>query len=140
MSNFYQRLGLSQNATQEEIKKAYRKQAKRYHPDSNIGNEQAAETFKAICEAYECLSEPEKRRLYDETLANPQKGKAKQSSAKPGAAKPNKPFDPADIDGAFAQFFGHDPKQKPTDGNPKEANKSKNPMDTTALFNKFMGF
>ena len=65
-SEFYVILGIGQSASVGDIKKAYRKLARRYHPDINPGDRTAEELFKRISEAYEVLSDPEKRGFYDE--------------------------------------------------------------------------
>ena len=62
----YKTLGVSKKATDEEIKKAYRKLARKYHPDRNPGDEAAEEKFKEISAAYDVLGDPEKRKEYDE--------------------------------------------------------------------------
>ncbi|MEA3316696.1 MAG: molecular chaperone DnaJ [Bacteroidota bacterium] len=64
--DFYEILGVSKGATKEEIKKAYRKLALKYHPDKNPGNDAAEHKFKEAAEAYEILSNPEKKSRYDQ--------------------------------------------------------------------------
>jgi molecular chaperone DnaJ len=64
--NYYQVLGVSRNASNEEIKKAYRKLARKYHPDVNPGDKKAEEKFKEISEAYAVLGDAKKRKEYDQ--------------------------------------------------------------------------
>lgn len=89
--DFYNSLGVPADATPEQIKKAYRKLAIKYHPDKNPGNKEAEEKFKEVTEAYSCLSDPEKRETYDRY------GKKGLEEGGMGG------FDMNDI---FSQFFG----------------------------------
>src|SRR5262245_58495736 len=65
MAEFYSVLGVQRNASDDEIKKAYRKLAMTYHPDRNAGSKDAEERFKEITEAYDVLRDPNKRAAYD---------------------------------------------------------------------------
>ncbi|HVE76925.1 MAG TPA: molecular chaperone DnaJ [Actinomycetota bacterium] len=90
MADYYEVLGVSREADESEIKKAYRSLARQYHPDANPGDPEAEHKFKDVAEAYAVLSDPEKRRQYDLF----------------GSAGPSASIDPFDI---FASFFGGGP-------------------------------
>src|SRR5256714_4013541 len=82
--DYYKILGVSKDASEKEIKQAYRKLARKYHPDVNPDNKQAEEKFKEINEANEVLSDPEKRKKYDEMSSYYQ-----QYGRWPGAGEPS---------------------------------------------------
>src|SRR5690242_17499170 len=64
--DYYETLGIKKNASADEIRKAFRKLARKYHPDVNPGDKAAEEKFKAISEANDVLSDPKKRKIYDQ--------------------------------------------------------------------------
>ncbi len=80
MSNYYEILGVSKNATADEIKKAYRTLAFKYHPDRNQGNAEAEEKFKQISAAYDVLGDEAKRRQYDMGYSTDSYGAARSQS------------------------------------------------------------
>ena len=113
--DYYSLLGIPKNATQADIKKQYRKLAIKYHPDKNPGNKQAEEKFKDMGEAYEVLSDPEKRKKYDTLGSNwkqyAQSGNAgnadfSQWARQGGGQQYSRTYTPDDFGGAdFSDFF-----------------------------------
>lgn len=93
--DYYEILGVSKDASQDEIKKAYRKLAVKYHPDKNPDDKEAEEKFKELSQAYEALSDPEKRQRYDRFGPDAFSG----AGARSGAGGFHDPFD------IFSQVF-----------------------------------
>ena len=113
--DFYQVLGVPESASQDDIKKAYRRLAKQYHPDANPNNAGAAERFKEISEAHSVLSDAEKRKQYDQMrrLGAFDGGPRRSSAAGPRAGAPgdvgSEGFDFGDFGGLgdiFSSIFG----------------------------------
>tara|TARA_R110002124_G_scaffold57700_9_gene161475 strand:- start:35882 stop:36793 length:912 start_codon:yes stop_codon:yes gene_type:complete len=109
--DYYKLLGINKTATQEEIKKAYRKMARKYHPDLNPDDKEAKKHFQAVNEANEVLSDPEKRKKYDQYGENWKNQEADQSSGNAGRRGgqqqqySNADFEQAFGQGGFSDFF-----------------------------------
>src|SRR6266498_1829114 len=96
VKDLYETLGVSKGASQDEIKKAYRKLARQHHPDANPGDAAAEERFKEIQTAYDVLSDTEKRKQYD----------AFGNGRGPGAGGQPFNFDVGDLGDLFGNLFG----------------------------------
>ena len=118
MTDYYEVLGVTRQATDEEIKRAYRAQARRYHPDNNGGDPAAEAQFKEVSVAYETLRDPERRRRYDIF--------GEDGTRPSSAAGPSDQFGFGDI---FDAFFGGDPF-----GNGRQAGPARAP-DAEAVVN-----
>ncbi|MEO8194122.1 MAG: molecular chaperone DnaJ [Gemmatimonadales bacterium] len=133
--DFYAVLGVSSSATQDEIKKAYRKLAKKFHPDANASDAKAAEKFKEISEANNVLGDKEKRKQYDEMRrlgafdgfgfgggARPSRGRGPSQAGQSRSAGPNVNFQDFDIGGLgglgdlFGSIFGNSREQSHPSG------------------------
>jgi len=114
--DYYQTLGVSKNASKEDIKKAYRKMARQHHPDLNQGDKKAEEKFKEVNEAYEVLSDPSKREKYDKfgaswqqyerTGGRPEDFDWGQWGGRPGGQPQTRTLTPEELQQMMGQGFG----------------------------------
>lgn len=107
--DYYEVLGINRNADTAEIKKAYRKLAKKYHPDTNSGDVSSEQRFKEVTEAYSVLNDPEKRKLYDrfghaafEEGFSPNQGQGNTGQSSYGSFH----FEGSSMDDLFQNIFG----------------------------------
>ena len=109
--DFYETLGVARDASEADIKKAYRKLARQYHPDRNPGDKQAEARFKEIQSAYDVLSDKTKREQYDRfgTTGGPGGGFPRRQPVRRGGGAGGSPFgnvNPEDLSDLFRQFGG----------------------------------
>lgn len=133
--NYYQVLGVAENADTEAIKRAYRKLVKECHPDTHPGSKKAEERFKQVSEAYAVLIDENKRREYD---GKNRSGKG-VSKNQPRNKRQTVRMD--DFAKEFYDLFGFAAGNNAAGGQntPKEE-KRRNPIDTSGIFEKYMGF
>ncbi len=110
--DYYKVLGVERSASEADIKSAYRKLARKYHPDVNPNNKKAEAQFKDVNEAYQVLSDPEKRRKYDQLGADWEHGLDQEeilrryAASQGGQHAQGAGFDAGDMSDFFSQFFG----------------------------------
>lgn len=110
MQNLYRVLGVSENASADEIKSSYRRLAKKYHPDTNHGDPAEEKQFQSISEAYSILGNPQKKKAYDERFKRTKEAEKTTFHAETKGGRMQK----------------------------TQAQK-RNPLDTTDMFERFMG-
>ena len=149
--DYYKILELDENATLAMIKKSYRVLAKKYHPDLNPEDEEAAARFVEINEAYGVLSDEKARAKYDAARKAKGAGGAKQKTSDSEDAEEEKPqykysesesvkvnFDNWDMQ--FEDFFGFDPRSKEVDKEKMKKKMDAQKTKTGAAFDAFFGF
>jgi curved DNA-binding protein len=114
--DYYDVLGVSRSASDGDIKSAYRKLAKQYHPDKNAGDEKATARFKEVGEAYAVLSDPEKRKLYDQFGHTGQVPPGYGGGADSGFQGDFAGFDPSQFSDFFQGLFGMGGRRGPAGG------------------------
>ena len=160
MANYYEILGVERTATLQEIKKAYKKLAKKWHPDLNRDNlKQAEEKMKDINVAYGVLSDEVARIDYNKKLDRESSGtgstakkksrynqsRSENATANKTSSKTSAHINFENVNDHFASFFGFNPKTHEVINEDKlntfaSKKRKKNPLDTTDFFEKFMGF
>lgn len=133
--NYYEVLGVPETAEDEQIKQAYRKQAKKYHPDLNPDNPATEAKFKAVVEAYETLSDAEKRKEYD-AKRNKKKIYGRQTEEDSGNVQG---MDIGQFTKNMERYFGFSFQENQTKKqNGNVGGNKKNPLDMTDMFEAFM--
>src|SRR5688572_1218437 len=104
--DYYETLGVARGASEEDVRKAYRKLARKYHPDLNPGDKSAEERFKNVQEAYDILSDSKKRQMYDQFGFYSESGFPGAGGYPPGGGGQGRPQPGMDFGGFdFSDFF-----------------------------------
>lgn len=142
MKDYYKILNLTTNATADEIKKAFRSLAKKYHPDRNPDDKEALSKFQEVNEAYEVLSKEETRKKYDNERANfKDKSGNRESNGKTNRTNnDNRKYQDKgesidNLNKYFESFFGFNANS--SEVNKDKLKKEKNPIDTSKMFDSF---
>ena len=143
MIDYYKILGVSETSSKDEIKKAFRSLAKKYHPDRNGNDENAIKKFQEVNEAYEVLSNEDSKKSYDEKKTNFKNAHKKKNENSKNNKTDNdfsektrsKKESMEDLNQYFANFFGFDPTSNNI--NKDKLKKQDNPIDTSNMFESF---
>ena len=143
MKDYYEILGVSETSSKDEIKKAFRSLAKKYHPDRNGNDENAIKKFQEVNEAYEVLSNEDSKKSYDEKKTNFKNAHKKKNENSKNNKTDNdfsektrsKKESMEDLNQYFANFFGFDPTSNNI--NKDKLKKQDNPIDTSNMFESF---
>lgn len=142
MKDYYKILNVSINANNDEIKKAFRALAKKYHPDRNPDDKDALTKFQEVNEAYEVLSNEESRKKYDQNLSgfksrnNDREANNKNNKSSSDNKKyQDKSESMENLNKYFESFFGFNANSN--DINKDKLKKEKNPIDTSRMFDSF---
>lgn len=142
MKDYYKILNVSMNANNDEIKKAFRALAKKYHPDRNPDDKDALTKFQEVNEAYEVLSNEESRKKYDQNISgfksrnNDREANNKNNKSSSDNKKyQDKSESMENLNKYFESFFGFNANSN--DINKDKLKKEKNPIDTSRMFDSF---
>lgn len=133
--DYYKILGVSEQAEEEQIKRAYRRLARKYHPDLNPNDSEAEEKFKNVAEAYEILGDTDKRKEYDLKRAKTGDGRKRESTASAKSPDKNMADFTKDMERYFGFSFVGGQAEKQKTG---AEGKKRNPLDVTEMFEAFM--
>lgn len=134
--DYYKILGVTEQADEDQIKQAYRKLAKKYHPDLNPDNPEAEARFKDIVEAYETLGDAAKKKEYD--MKRKKTGEQGGTGTRKAAKAPDMNIDIGNFTRDMEKYFGFSFTGGETEKKKAGGGRKKNPLDVTEMFETFM--